>query len=97
MIRSKDEIIKSISSRFGEEPTDEDISLLEDVTDTFSDFENKTADTTNWKEKYEENDKAWKKKYTERFLNKEVADDLIPDDKEEVPEKLTYDDLFKFG
>lgn len=97
MIRSKDEIIKIISSRIGEEPTEDDISLLEDVTDTISDFENKTADTTNWKEKYEENDKAWKKKYTERFLNNDIKDELFDDDKDDVPEKLTYDDLFTFS
>lgn len=95
MIKSRDEIIKAISARFGEEPTDDDISLLEDVTDTFTDFEDKTKDSTNWKEKYEENDREWKKKYTERFLNKEVKEELFDDDEDEA-KPLTYNDLFKF-
>lgn len=94
MIKSRDEIIKAISARFGDEPTEEDISLLEDVTDTFSDFEDKVSDKTNWKQKYEENDKEWKKKYTERFLNKDVKEELFDDDNEDKP--LTYNDLFKF-
>lgn len=95
MIKSRDEIITAISARFGDEPTDEDIKLLEDVTDTISDFEKKTKDSTDWKQKYEENDKEWKKKYTDRFLNKDVKDEPTEDDNDES-KPLTYNDLFKF-
>lgn len=60
-VRTREEILESLRGRFGDEPTDDDIAMLEDITDTFTDFEEKTSDATNWKNKYEENDKAWKK------------------------------------
>lgn len=70
-VKTREEILESLRGRFGEEPTDDDIAMLEDITDTFTDFEEKTKDATNWKNKYEENDKAWKKKYSDRFFSKD--------------------------
>ena len=92
-VKTREEILESLRDRIGDEPTVEDISMLEDITDTFTDLEEKTSDATNWKNKYEENDKAWKKKYSERFFSKEVD---VPDDKDEPDDKpmKTYDDLF---
>lgn len=94
-VKTREEILKSLRDRFGEEPTDEDIAMLEDITDTFKDFEEKTSDATNWKNKYEENDKAWKKKYSDRFFSKDDDKD-VPDDPEDPDDKpmKTFDDLF---
>ena len=47
MIRTKDELISMISQRIGEDNSDDAITLLEDISDTFTDFENKTADAKN--------------------------------------------------
>lgn len=88
-VKTREEILESLRGRFGDEPTDDDIAMLEDITDTFTDFEEKTSDATNWKNKYEENDKAWKKKYSDRFFSKD--DDY--DEPEDKPMK-TFDDLF---
>lgn len=94
-VKTREEILKSLRDRFGEEPTDEDIAMLEDITDTFKDFEEKTSDATNWKNKYEENDKAWKKKYSDRFFSKD-DDKNNQDEPEEQDDKQmkTFDDLF---
>lgn len=92
-VKTREEILESLRGRFGEEPTDDDITMLEDITDTFTDFEKKTSDATNWKNKYEENDKAWKKKYSERFFSKEVDESDDKDEPVNHPMK-TYDDLF---
>lgn len=95
-VKTREEILESLRGRFGDDPTDDDIAMLEDITDTFTDFEEKTSDATNWKIKYEENDKAWKKKYSERFFSKDggnndnSGDSDYPEDK---PMK-TFDDLF---
>ena len=43
MIRSKDELITMISQRIGEDNSDEAITLLEDISDTLTDFESKTC------------------------------------------------------
>lgn len=67
MIRTKDEIMAAITARLGEDTSDEALAFLEDMTDTLSDYEARTADTTDWKSKYEENDASWRKRYAERF------------------------------
>lgn len=95
-VKTMEEILESLRGRFGEEPTDDDIAMLEDITDTFTDFETKTSDATEWKNKYEENDKAWKKKYSDRFFSKDDNgndDPGNPDEPEDKPMK-TFEDLF---
>lgn len=96
MILSKDELLKKVAERIGEDTSDEAISFIEDITDTISDFENKLSDTTDWKAKYEQNNEEWKKKYKERFFNSDVKEDPVPDDDGDGEKKtLTYDELFK--
>lgn len=93
-VKSKEEILNSIKTRFGEENDDFTIQFLEDITDTMEDLETKAkGDGTDWKAKYEENDTEWRKKYTERFYSPEPkpVPDPIPD-----PEKpKNFSDLFK--
>lgn len=95
-VKTKEEILESLRGRFGDEPTDDDIAMLEDITDTFTDFEEKTSDATNWKHKYEENDKAWKKKYSDRFFSKDDGNNDNSGDSDEPEDKQmkTFDDLF---
>ena len=94
-VKTREEILESLRGRFGEEPTDEDIAMLEDITDTFKDFEEKTSDATNWKNKYEENDKAWKKKYSDRFFsNDDDKNDLDEPEERDDKQMKTFDDLF---
>lgn len=103
MVKTKDEILEAIKNKLGEEISDEDITLLEDVTDTLNDYENKAKSETNtdWKAKYEENDKAWKKRYTDRFFNKEendnddVSTEINIEGNDNKPH--TFDDLFSTG
>ena len=112
MVKTKDEILEAIKAKIGEEISDEDVSLLEDVTDTLNDFENKSKAETNtdWKAKYEENDKEWRKRYTDRFFNKgdegeenkggKPKGDLggDPDGENDDPEEpTTFEELFKEG
>lgn len=95
-VKTREEILESLRGRFGEEPTDDDIAILEDITDTFTDFEEKTSDATNWKNKYEENDKAWRKKYSDRFFSKDADGDDNPDCSDDLDNKsmIKFDDLF---
>ena len=87
-VKTRDEIMEAIRKRIGEDTSDEAISLLEDVTDTFADYETKVADKTDWKAKYDEMDANWRKKYMDRFSGKtgeEVKDEQeeqIKDDSE---------------
>lgn len=87
---SKEDLLKRISERIGDDNSDEAISLLEDVSDTIKDFEER--DSEDWKAKYEENDAQWRKKYRERFEN--GAPDIEEKEEKETIEVKSYDDLF---
>jgi hypothetical protein len=94
MIKTKSELLDSIKAKFGDDTSDDTIALIEDVSDTLDDYDSKMSDTTNWKQKYEENDAQWRQKYKDRFFNS--GDDDVPPDgnKDDKPEVKTFDDLF---
>ena len=87
--------MKRISERIGEEKSDEDIAFMEDMTDTFNDLSSKASDTTDWKQKYEENDKMWRTKYTERFTSggEDDKDPITPPEVKDTSPK-NFDELF---
>lgn len=94
MKRSKEEVVSKIRAYIGEEPDDAGLEILEDVSDTFTDYETRIADTTDWKTKYEENDKKWRRTYAERF-DSSYEDSYEPDkDIEEVNKITKYEELF---
>ena len=96
-VKTREEILESFKTRLGENPDDESISFLEDVTDTLDDFEKRAnGDGTDWKSKYEENDANWRKKYTERFFSDEPEPNPKPEPKPEPNNTpRTFSDLFK--
>lgn len=92
-IKSKDDLIASIKAVIGDDTTDESLTLLEDVSDTFTSFENETKDKTDWKAKYNELDSSWRKKYRDRFMNGPAdEDDFSEEEERKVPRR--YEDLF---
>lgn len=96
-VKTREEILESFKTMLGENPDDESISFLEDVTDTLDNFEKRAnGDGTDWKSKYEENDANWRKKYTERFFSGEPNPEPNPEPKPE-PDNTprTFSDLFK--
>lgn len=95
MIKTREELITSLQSILGETPDDTGIELLENVSDTLSDYETRINENGDWKNKYEENDKNWRQKYTDRFLNNEPAEDTEKREQEEYNIPTSFDDLFK--
>ena len=92
-VKTREEILESLKTRLGENPDDESISFLEDVTDTLDNFKKRAnGDGTDWKSKYEENDVNWRKKYTERFFSDEPEPE--PEPKPDNTPR-TFSDLFK--
>ena len=96
-IRTREEILESIRNIIGDRTDDNTLQVLEDVTDTFADFENKTANQTDWEAKYKENDEGWRKKYAERFYTSDPS--VHPQNNEPVidepDDKLTrFEELF---
>lgn len=92
-VKTRDEIITSLRAKLGDDTSDEVITILEDVSDTFSDYESRISESDDWKTKYENLDQKWRKRYTERFYSNEEVE---PFTVEEVTEKIkNFDDLFK--
>lgn len=92
MIRTREELVSSLTAMFGDSATDEQLSLLEDVSDTVD----AGAENLEWKAKYEENDSQWRSRYRDRFLGKENQPDALLDDFSSQETKVkTYEELFK--
>ena len=94
-IRTRDEILNAIRAKIGDDTSDEAIALVEDVTDTMADMENRAnGDGENWRQRYEENDRQWREKYRDRFFSKtDDKDDDKDDDEKKKP--MSFDELFK--
>ena len=95
MVKTKDELLASIKSKFGDDTSDETISLLEDISDTLDTLK----DGVDWKKKYEDNDKMWRDKYTSRFFDTPVKENDVPSvpptvDDEDKAEVIKINDLF---
>lgn len=94
-IVSKEDIINRVSGLIGEANDDDSLALIEDVTDTLSDYETRLSDETDWKKRYEDNDAEWRKRYRERFT---TGQEIVNETKEDVKRDgtmQTYEDLFE--
>lgn len=99
-VRTRDEILAAIRSRLGDDTSDDALTIIEDIDDTFKDYETRTGE--DWKSKYDELDAQWRKRYRDRFFQKgdngeptpeDVKDDNEEDLKEESEVK-DFDELF---
>lgn len=93
---SKESLLEKIRDMIGTEnaESDEAISLLEDISDTFDDLSSQVSQAGDYKKKYEENDAEWRKRYHDRFFYV-TEDDINEDDKDDEVEKKTFESLFK--
>lgn len=97
-VKSKDEIMKAIKDRLGDDSSDEALGLIEDVSDTFDSLETQVSESGDWKTMYETNDKEWREKYKERFFSSDTnndEDNNEQDYEDETKKPLNYEDLFK--
>lgn len=92
-VRTTQEIIDALRESFGESPDNTQLAMLEDVSDTFTDLNERSRE--DWKTKYEENDKAWRKRYTDRFSGTADPEPIPTGDDPEPTKQLTYESLFK--
>lgn len=95
-VKDRDSILAAVKQVIGDNTSDEAITLMEDITDTFADYETKVSDKTNWKAKYEEMDTNWRKKYVERFSGK-TGEEIKEEQEEQIKddgEIRSFDELF---
>lgn len=109
MVTTKEDLVARLKEKImaSENPSDDEIKLMEDLADTFDSFSANNSNELNekiaelesknseWEQKYNENESMWKKKYIERFEGK-VTD--IPEVKETLDAErganISIDDLF---
>lgn len=105
-VKSKDELLSSIKALLGDEPSDEGIALLEDISDTLDKSTGSSSDED--KKKIEElekqvkdTDAMWRKKYSDRFLNPSPddnnggeQDEGTGDEDNDDNSPKTFNDLF---
>lgn len=99
-VRTRDEILAAIRSRLGDDTSDDALTIIEDIDDTFKDYETRTGE--DWKSKYDELDTQWRRRYRDRFFQKadngEITPEDVKDDNEEdlkeESEVKDFDELF---
>jgi hypothetical protein len=86
-VLDRDNFFKRIRERLGEDDSEEALSYLEDMTDTWEDMERRASreGEENWEEKYNNLDAEWRKRYRDRFFNtpegvKEDQEEDVKDD-----------------
>lgn len=100
-VRTRDEILSAIRSRLGDDTSDDALTIIEDIDDTFKDYETRIGE--DWKGKYDELDAQWRKRYRDRFFQKADNEETTPEDvKDDNEEDLkdesktkSFDELFE--
>lgn len=94
---SKESLLERIRDMTASEnaESDESISLLEDLSDTFEDLSSQVLQSGDYKKKYEENDAEWRKRYRDRFFSAVEETTIKEDEKDDEVEKKTFESLFK--
>lgn len=93
-VLDRDKFFERIKERLGEDDSDETLSYLEDITDTYEDLERRSRreGEEDWKSKYESLDGEWRKRYRDRFFSslKEAKEGIKDDGK-----KRSFETLFE--
>ena len=97
---NKEQFFNTLSSLIGDKNDEETIKALEDMTDTYNALEAGNAgDGVDWKQKYEDNDKAWRDKYRSRFMRGDGGSGPQRENGDGGsgynPESVDFKDLFK--
>ena len=98
-VKTKEEILSLINDHLGDDTSDTALQLIEDVNDTLDSL-TASANSEDWRTRYEQNDADWRKRYRDRFFNTGTdGDDNNPDPHEEPEEEqknpVSFEELFE--
>lgn len=99
-VKTREELMNYLKDKTKDDTSDDTLAFIEDMNDTFNDYDSKVHDSTDWKQKYEDNDKQWRQKYRDRFFSGDSFEGPKQDEPDEQVEKKTprtFADLFKFS
>lgn len=95
-VLTRDEFFDRVQKIVGTDTTDESLTFIEDMTDTYNSLDERAnGDGTDWEQRYRDLDESWKEKYKKRFFS--GGSSRVIEDVKDVEEKkeVTYDDLFE--
>lgn len=100
MVLKKEEFFNRLHDYTATDSSDETISFVEDITDTYNDLEKKAnGDGVDWEARAKEIDEAWKEKYRHRFFSGtdggNIDERREKEEDEEVREDIRVEDLFE--
>lgn len=87
---SKDDLIKKVSAYIGEDNSEEALSILEDISDSFeevdvTEYENKISTL---EKDIADLDASWRTRYRERFENKDATPTTQPEPKISIEDSV---------
>lgn len=102
-IRTREELMSSLNAMFGENASDDALAILEDVSDTYDDLNQRAnPDGINWEERCTELDNEWRERYRQRFNEPYNDDDNNNNNNNNSNNnnnnnngRLTFENLFK--
>lgn len=97
---NREQYFEKLRTVIGDRSDPDSIQALEDLTDTYNALEQgNVGDGIDWKQKYEDNDKAWAERYRNRFMYGDGGNGPRQSASESSngykPEDVDFDDLFK--
>lgn len=97
-VLSRDDFMARINERVGDDNSDDALSFIEDMTDTFDDLSS-SSNTGEWEKRYNELDAMWREKYKARFMSSGTdPQTVIGEQEEDIKDdgtETTFNDLFK--
>lgn len=99
-VLNKEDFMKRLQERIGDDTSDDAMTFIEDMTDTYNDFETRASGSSEdeWKQKYDDLDKSWREKYKARFFEGGTTpEDVKGSQEEDVQDdgsEKTFEDLF---
>ena len=96
-VKTKEELISSVTTIFGESLDDDRISFLDDLADSFDNVSaNSNADEIEkLKKEKEELDESWRRRYVERFTSAPIEETKKKEEIVKTEETVGFNDLFK--
>lgn len=95
-ILNRDEYFEAVHQMVGDDTSEEAITFLENMTDTYNDMESRSSgDSAEWERKLNALDESWKKRYRHRFFSGGGGTPNEDEPTKPTADDITVDDLFK--
>ena len=104
-ILNRDAFFAKLQKAVGNDTSEESLSLIEDMTDTYNDLEERANNAGNdWEKKYHDLNHSWQEKYKARFFSTGgkcntptiiYRDRAVDEEEAPDPADVRIDDLFK--